>query len=44
MTNPWSRVSNLCDFNPKTSKTVKDVSRMKSIILQLKSGPAPASV
>jgi len=40
----WERVSKLCDFNPKTTKTVKDVSRMRSIILQLKSGPAPASV
>jgi len=40
----WERVSKLCDFNPKTTKTVKDVSRMRSIILQLKSGPAPASL
>merc|ERR1712110_713584 len=40
----WERVSKLCDFNPKTTKTVKDVSRMRSIILQLKSGPAPTSV
>merc|ERR1719445_403391 len=35
----WDRVSKLCDFNPKTSKNVKDVSRMRSIILQLKSSP-----
>merc|ERR1719195_1726658 len=36
----WDRVSKLCDFNPKTSKNVADVSRMRSIILQLKQGPA----
>ena len=36
----YYRVSKLCDFNPKTSRTVKDVSRMRAIILQLKSGPA----
>jgi len=33
----WDRVSKLCDFNPKTCKNVKDVSRLRSIILQLKS-------
>jgi len=32
----WERVSKLCDFNQKTSKNIKDVSRMRSIILQLK--------
>jgi len=40
----WERVSKLCDFNPKTTKTVKNVPRMRSIILQLKSGPAPTSL
>ena len=39
----WDRVSKLCDFNPKTSKNVKDVSRMRSIILQLKSSPGAAT-
>ena len=38
----WDRVSKLCDFNPKTAKNVKDVSRMRSIILQLKSTPTAA--
>merc|ERR1711923_100610 len=32
----WERVAKLCDFNPKSAKNVKDVSRMRSIILQLK--------
>lgn len=32
----WERVSKLCDFNPKSSKGTKDVSRMRSTLLQLK--------
>jgi len=32
----WERVAKLCDFNPKSAKNVKDVSRMRSILLQLK--------
>lgn len=32
----WERIAKLCDFNPKASKTSRDVSRMRSIILQLK--------
>ncbi|KAK6635740.1 hypothetical protein RUM44_000994 [Polyplax serrata] len=35
----WERISKLCDFNPKLSKSNKDVSRMRSIILQLKQNP-----
>ncbi|EEB09862.1 Clathrin light chain, putative [Pediculus humanus corporis] len=35
----WERISKLCDFNPKSSKSSKDVSRMRSIILQLKQNP-----
>uniref|UniRef100_T1JKJ1 Clathrin light chain n=1 Tax=Strigamia maritima TaxID=126957 RepID=T1JKJ1_STRMM len=35
----WEKIARLCDFNPKTSKTSKDVSRMRSIILQLKQSP-----
>lgn len=35
----WERIARLCDFNPKSSKTSKDVSRMRSIILQLKQTP-----
>ena len=30
------RVAKLCDFNPKTARNVKDVGRMRSVILQLK--------
>jgi Clathrin light chain len=37
----WERIAKLCDFNPKSSKTNKDVSRMRSIILQLKQQPLP---
>eukprot|EP00090_Calanus_glacialis_P042683 TRINITY_DN7567_c0_g1_i2.p1 TRINITY_DN7567_c0_g1~~TRINITY_DN7567_c0_g1_i2.p1 ORF type:complete len:212 (-),score=62.73 TRINITY_DN7567_c0_g1_i2:131-706(-) len=35
----WERVAKLCDFNPATAKNVKDVSRLRSMILQLKQGP-----
>nr|CAD7443098.1 unnamed protein product [Timema bartmani] len=35
----WERIAKLCDFNPKSSKTSRDVSRMRSIILQLKQSP-----
>uniref|UniRef100_R4G431 Clathrin light chain n=2 Tax=Rhodnius TaxID=13248 RepID=R4G431_RHOPR len=35
----WERIAKLCDFNPKSSRTSKDVSRMRSIILQLKQQP-----
>ncbi|XP_044731131.1 clathrin light chain isoform X3 [Chrysoperla carnea] len=39
----WERIAKLCDFNPKASKTSKDVSRMRSIILQLKQNPPQLS-
>ncbi|XP_012268212.1 clathrin light chain isoform X2 [Athalia rosae] len=39
----WERIAKLCDFNPKSARTSKDVSRMRSIILQLKQTP-PAPV
>jgi len=35
----WEKVSKLCEFNPKGSKTTKDVSRMRGILLQLKQTP-----
>lgn len=35
----WDRISKLCDFNPKSSRASKDVTRMRSIILQLKQTP-----
>lgn len=38
----WERIAKLCDFNPKSSRTSKDVSRMRSIILQLKQSPPAA--
>merc|ERR1711911_11057 len=35
----WERIAKLCDFNPKASRNNKDVTRMRSIILQLKQTP-----
>lgn len=35
----WERIAKLCDFNPKAKQGSKDVSRMRSIILQLKQSP-----
>jgi len=35
----WERMNKLCDFNPKANKNTKDVSRMRSILLQLKQQP-----
>ncbi|XP_038868576.1 clathrin light chain B-like isoform X2 [Salvelinus namaycush] len=35
----WERVARLCDFNPKTNKTAKDVSRMCSVLIALKQTP-----
>uniref|UniRef100_A0A1A8JJQ8 Clathrin light chain n=1 Tax=Nothobranchius kuhntae TaxID=321403 RepID=A0A1A8JJQ8_NOTKU len=35
----WEQVARLCDFNPKTSKQAKDVSRMRSILISLKQTP-----
>ncbi|NXG85473.1 CLCA protein, partial [Stercorarius parasiticus] len=32
----WERVAQLCDFNPKSSKQAKDVSRMRSVLISLK--------
>ncbi|XP_065347416.1 clathrin light chain isoform X5 [Cloeon dipterum] len=39
----WERIAKLCDFNPKSSKGSKDVTRMRSIILQLKQTPLPVT-
>ncbi|XP_058129470.1 clathrin light chain isoform X1 [Anopheles ziemanni] len=39
----WERIAKLCDFNPKTNKSSKDISRMRSIILQLKQNPLQAN-
>lgn len=35
----WDRVNKLVDFNTKTSKNTKDMSRMRAIMLQLKQTP-----
>ncbi|XP_064829135.1 clathrin light chain B-like isoform X5 [Oncorhynchus masou masou] len=35
----WERVARLCDFNPKTNRTSKDVSRMRSVLIALKQTP-----
>lgn len=35
----WERICRLCEFNPKGTRTQKDVSRMRSILLQLKQTP-----
>jgi hypothetical protein len=37
--NAWERVYNLVDLNPKGQKSAKDVSRMRSILTQLKAAP-----
>lgn len=39
----WERIAKLCDFNPKSNKSSRDVSRMRSIILQLKQNPLPTA-
>ncbi|KAK9681372.1 Clathrin light chain [Popillia japonica] len=38
----WERIAKLCDFNPKAKQGNKDVSRLRSIILQLKQSPISA--
>ncbi|XP_044306876.1 clathrin light chain B [Varanus komodoensis] len=35
----WEKVAQLCDFNPKSSKQCKDVSRMRSVLISLKQTP-----
>jgi len=35
----WERITRLCEFNPKAAKNAKDVSRFRSILLQLKQTP-----
>jgi len=37
--NEWKKTARFCDFNPKFSKNTKDVSRMRSLLLQLKQNP-----
>ncbi|XP_052260146.1 clathrin light chain A-like isoform X3 [Dreissena polymorpha] len=35
----WEKICRLCEFNPKNSKNTKDISRFRSILLQLKQTP-----
>ncbi|KAK6188814.1 hypothetical protein SNE40_004913 [Patella caerulea] len=35
----WEKICRLCEFNPKHAKSTKDVTRMRSILLQLKQTP-----
>ncbi|XP_041361651.1 clathrin light chain A-like isoform X2 [Gigantopelta aegis] len=35
----WEKICRLCEFNPKNMKSSKDVSRMRSLLLQLKQTP-----
>ena len=37
----WDRVTKLCEFNAKNSRNSKDMTRMRSILLQLKQNPKP---
>jgi hypothetical protein len=37
--NPWERVYNLVDLNPKAQKSSKDLSRIRSVLTQLKASP-----
>jgi hypothetical protein len=32
----WEKITRLCEFNPKASKSTKDVSRMRGMLLQMK--------
>jgi hypothetical protein len=35
----WERIARLCEFNPKAGKNSKDITRFRSILLQLKQSP-----
>ncbi|CAG9864514.1 unnamed protein product [Phyllotreta striolata] len=37
----WERIAKLCDFNSKAKQGSKDVTRLRSIILQMKQNPIP---
>jgi len=32
----WEKIARMCDFNSKSARNLKDTSRMRSILLQLK--------
>merc|ERR1719416_101286 len=42
--NPWERVVDLIDTNSRTADEATDTSRMKSLLIQLKSNPVVTSV
>jgi len=35
----WERITRLCEFNPKSAKNSKDVSRFRTLLVQLKNQP-----
>jgi hypothetical protein len=35
----WDRIAKHCEFNPKANRNTKDVSRFRSLLLQLKQQP-----
>jgi hypothetical protein len=34
--NDWDKITSLCEFNPKTTRSQKDLTRYRSVLLQLK--------
>jgi len=34
--NDWDKITNLCEFNPKNNRSQKDLTRYRSVLLQLK--------
>ena len=34
--NDWDKITSLCEFNPKTNRSQKDLTRYRSVLLQLK--------
>lgn len=37
--NDWDKITSLCEFNPKSNRTQKDLTRYRSVLLQLKQQP-----
>ncbi|CAF1638034.1 unnamed protein product, partial [Didymodactylos carnosus] len=37
--NDWDKITSLCEFNPKNTRSQKDLSRYRSLLLQLKQTP-----
>jgi len=34
--NDWDKITSLCEFNPKNNRSQKDLTRYRSVLLQLK--------